>query len=75
LTYQAATSSVNPAFAESTESVDAGAPGTDPEIEITPAMLKAGVSAFVAYDARFEGPQEAVAEIYTAMRRAHQSSV
>jgi hypothetical protein len=45
------------------------------EIEITPAMVEAGVSAFVRYDSRFVGPEEAVAEIHEAMVRAHQSSV
>ena len=51
------------------------APAADREIAITPAMIKAGVSAFTAYDSRFEGPEEAVIEIYEAMQRAHQSSV
>ena len=41
----------------------------------TPAMIKAGISAFTGYDSRFEGPEEAVIEIYEAMQRAHQSSV
>jgi hypothetical protein len=38
-----------------------------PEIEITPAMIAAGVSAFLDYDSRFEGEAEAVADIYRAM--------
>lgn len=35
--------------------------------EITPEMLKAGVAAFCAYDARFEEAEHAVRKIYRAM--------
>lgn len=37
------------------------------EIEITPAMTKAGVSAFLNYDSRFERESDAVIEIFEAM--------
>jgi hypothetical protein len=39
-------------------------------LEITPAMLDAGVCAFAEYDCRFEGPEENVRRIYLAMERA-----
>lgn len=39
-------------------------------IKISPAMIAAGVSAFLDYDPRFEGPAEVVASIYEAMALA-----
>lgn len=38
-----------------------------PEIEVTPAMIEAGVSAFLRYDSRFENEECAVEEICRAM--------
>ena len=40
---------------------------TEPEIEITEAMIDAGELAFSEYDPRFEGPKEAVKAIFLAM--------
>ena len=37
------------------------------EIEITPAMICAGVEAFVEHDPRFEGLEEAVVRIFQEM--------
>jgi hypothetical protein len=44
--------------------------GETGEIEVTSGMLAAGVSAFLAYDPRFEGEEESVTRIYRAMVRA-----
>jgi hypothetical protein len=38
-----------------------------PEIEITPDMIAAGVTAFLDFDGRFESEADAVADIYRAM--------
>ena len=38
--------------------------------EITPEMVTAGEAAFCSYDSRFEMPEDAVIEIYIAMRMA-----
>lgn len=43
------------------------APASCEEIEITPAMIKAGVSAFLNYDSRFERESDTVFEIFEAM--------
>ena len=40
------------------------------EIEITPAMMLAGLEAFTEYDRRFEDPEDAVARIYEEMVKA-----
>lgn len=40
------------------------------EIEITPAMIAAGVSEFEGYDRRFDLDREIVARIYSAMVNA-----
>jgi hypothetical protein len=40
------------------------------EIEITPAMIEAGRSAFCDFDSRFEDVEDAVREIYWAMAAA-----
>lgn len=40
------------------------------EVEITPEMMAAGLREFCAYDARFEGPEDVVPEIFRAMLRA-----
>jgi len=37
------------------------------EIEITPAMIEAGVSQLADYDDRFEGRKDVVASIFRAM--------
>ncbi len=37
------------------------------EIEITPEMIRAGVSVFADYDSRFERPSDVVPEIFRAM--------
>jgi hypothetical protein len=39
-------------------------------IEITDEMMDAGVLAFVSYDSRFEGPENAVFDIWNAMKAA-----
>ena len=46
------------------------------KIEITPEMIKAGVTAFLNFDSRFESEVEAVMDIYKAMvtARYHHSS-
>lgn len=49
--------------AEGSKAPKAGAP----EIEVTPAMIEAGVKAFYAYDSRFEAEEAGVARIYRAM--------
>jgi len=43
------------------------------EAGISDMMLEAGIAAFCEYDCRFEGPEEAVFRIYTAMRRLERS--
>lgn len=55
------------------DSVEARAP--EAEIEITPAMTEAGLLAFSEYDDRFEGEEEAVANIYRAMVMAKRPSL
>jgi hypothetical protein len=40
---------------------------TSAEIEVTPEMIAAGVSAFLEYDSRFENEACAVEDIYRAM--------
>jgi hypothetical protein len=40
------------------------------DIEITPEMIEAGLSAFYDYDSRFEEPRDAIPAIYIAMERA-----
>ena len=49
---------------------------TEDDIEITPEMIKAGVTAFLNFDSRFESEVEAVMDIYKAMvtARYHHSS-
>jgi hypothetical protein len=42
------------------------------EIEITAAMIAAGVSAFLDFDSRFEGEADAVADIFRAMMEARE---
>jgi hypothetical protein len=42
----------------------------DPELEVTPEMIEAGVRAFFEFDSRFEGEREAVIRIFQAMRAA-----
>jgi hypothetical protein len=50
----------------STESVvEAGAPVR--EVEITPAMMEAGILAYVSYDSRFEELEDVVTRVYRAM--------
>jgi hypothetical protein len=49
------------------ESIGAGAPAD--EIEITPAMIRAGVSAFCGCNSGFETERETVEQIYEAMVR------
>ena len=41
--------------------------GAIPEIEITPEMVRVGVSEFVRFDERFESYEECVVRIFTAM--------
>jgi len=50
------------------DSIGAGAP--DLEIEVTPAMLRAGVSALCHYEPEFETREEGAARIFRAMYRA-----
>ncbi len=50
------------------DSVEAGAP--DSKIEITDAMLRAGVSALCRYDSEFESREEGVERIFRAMMEA-----
>jgi hypothetical protein len=40
---------------------------TEDDIEITPEMVKAGVTAFLNFDSRFESEVEAVMDIYKAL--------
>jgi hypothetical protein len=40
------------------------------DIEITPDMIKAGVSALCSYDSEFESREEGVTRIFEAMCRA-----
>jgi len=40
------------------------------EIEVTPAMIEAGVKVFFAFDAKFESEEDAVRAIVLAMLRA-----
>ena len=53
------------------DSVGAGAPAD--EIEITPAMIEAGVRAFCAYDPDIERPRDVVPDIFRAMMSARVS--
>jgi hypothetical protein len=46
-----------------------------PEVEITAAMLRAGVREFCAYDPDLERPADIVPEIFKAMLRARSSVV
>jgi hypothetical protein len=50
------------------DSVGRGAPAD--EIEITPGMLRAGVSALCSYDSEFESREEGVERIFRAMYQA-----
>jgi hypothetical protein len=56
----------------SIDSIGAGAPAdaTESEMEITPAMIAAGVSVFLEYDSRFENEACVVEDIYLAMVKA-----
>jgi hypothetical protein len=47
---------------------DRPTPSSNPEIEVTPEMIGAGVSEFVGYDSGVDTPQDAVLRIYLAMR-------
>lgn len=40
------------------------------DIEVTPEMIAAGVVALVSCDARFEGPEEVVRDVWAAMQKA-----
>jgi hypothetical protein len=51
------------------DSIGAGAPAE--EIEITPAMIAAGVAAYRARDSRIMRDRDIVEEIYAAMISAH----
>jgi hypothetical protein len=53
------------------DSVDLGAPAD--EIEITSAMMEAGLNEFLSYDDRVGAPQDAVEAIFIAMMRASPS--
>ena len=53
-------------FESRPDSTGAGEPGE----EVTPEMVSAGLAAYWDYDSRVEGPEDAVREIYLAMRRA-----
>jgi hypothetical protein len=59
-------------YSSGSDSIGAGAPSSGTEIEITPAMLRAGVSALCAYDSEFESREEGVERIFRAMCRASQ---
>ena len=50
----------------------AGDPATE-EIEITPEMIRAGVSALCAFDSRFEFEEKCVRDIFEAMMRVRQN--
>jgi hypothetical protein len=50
------------------DSIGAGAPAK--EIEVTPEMLRAGVSALCRYDSEFESREEGAERIFLAMYRA-----
>lgn len=41
-----------------------------PEVEITPEMIEAGLSAYYAYDSRFDPEEELPRRIFVAMLRA-----
>jgi hypothetical protein len=43
---------------------------TESDIEVTPAMIEAGVSAFFDFDPRFEDEEKAVERIFLAMLKA-----
>ncbi len=40
------------------------------DLEVTPAMIDAGVLELVRYDQRFEDPQDSIVKIYKAMESA-----
>lgn len=41
-----------------------------PEIEVTPAMIDAGIDAYLAADREFDQPDKVVIEVFQAMTRA-----
>ena len=53
----------------SASTASAGEAGA-PEIEITPEMMKAGLSAWYDYDSRFESEEDGVRAIFVAMLEA-----
>jgi hypothetical protein len=52
----------------SAHETEAGAP--EPEMKITPEMIRAGVNSFLAFDSRFEAEADLVQDIFRAMLRA-----
>jgi hypothetical protein len=58
-------SDLHTATASTAKAEGAGEPGT--EVEVTPAMIEAGVGAFYAYDNRYEPAEVVVLKIFCQM--------